>query len=337
MKMKKLYIVLAMVLIAGFSALSVPIATAFTYEAPIVTPVDFGNNNDYDTGGSSDWGGGSDFSFDFDYDSDYSSSGSSSDENFVVEIGILFALVSLVVILSTFKQIAKTRAGTLKENGAQNIQQNAGRNVIVPNRTVDISNIIKQRDPYFSAEDFISYAKFVFVTIQDAWSDRNLEPVRIYLHNNLYNQTQKQVEEKLERGIINKVENVAVSTAYLTSYYKDKNYEYLTVYLNARMTDYEINEKTQKVVRGNPNARYELRYALKFVRSCGVKTNNSQQLRAHTCPNCGAPLEMANAGQCDYCGSILTTGTYSWVLSEYSSIRNDYIDQGININSNPNI
>ena len=231
-----------------------------------------------------------------------------------------------------------TKRTTTTVGRSQTIQQSAGRNITLPDRTAQISDLIKQNDPNFSAEDFLSFSRYVYVTIQDAWSKRDLSPVRIYLHDNLYNQTQKQIDRKIANGVINKIENVAVSTAYLTAYRRDKEFEYVTVYLNARLTDYEINEKTGQVLRGDPNARYELRYTLRFARNAGIKTTsaNSQTLKSHSCPNCGAPLEMSSSGKCEYCGSTITTGQYSWVLSEYSSIRNDTVDQGIYIEKDNN-
>ena len=47
------------------------------------------------------------------------------------------------------------------------------------------------------------------------------------------------------------------------------------------------------------------------------------------CPNCGAPLEISSSGVCEYCGSVVTTGQYSWVLTDFSGIRNDTVDDGI--------
>lgn len=320
-----------------------------------IRPVDFGDQNDYDSGGSdfdsgSDWG--SDSYDDDDNDNSYvagstgsSGGGGSTTGGFAIAVAVVIA----IIIWNIYKTKNKNNGGTTPAqpvNGqTHNVQQRAGRNVVLPDRTSEISDIIKRYDPNFSAEDFTAFARFVFVTIQDAWSNRDLQPVRIYLHDNLFNQTQRQVERKIANGVINKIENVAVSTAYLTSYRKDKNLEYLTVYLNARLTDYEVNEKTGAVLRGDPSARYELRYLLRFVRNSGVQTNEvNGDLQAHNCPNCGAPLEMSNAGKCDYCDSIITTGEYTWVLSEYSSVRDDTVDQGISVqddgnnqgNNNPN-
>ena len=39
------------------------------------------------------------------------------------------------------------------------------------------------------------------------------------------------------------------------------------------------------------------------------------------CPNCGAPLTGTSFGKCEYCGSIVTTGAYDWVLSAFTAIK----------------
>lgn len=295
-----------------------------------IPPLDFGDSNDYDSGGS-DWGGSSDWD-----SSDHSSSESSGEGLGFGGMLVVFLVVIGIVAYGMIKKDSKRTTTTVGRS--QTIQQSAGRNITLPDRTAQISDLIKQNDPNFSAEDFLSFSRYVYVTIQDAWSKRDLSPVRIYLHDNLYNQTQKQIDRKIANGVINKIENVAVSTAYLTAYRRDKEFEYVTVYLNARLTDYEINEKTGQVLRGDPNARYELRYTLRFARNASIKTTsaNSQTLKSHSCPNCGAPLEMSSSGKCEYCGSTITTGQYSWVLSEYSSIRNDTVDQGIYIEKDNN-
>lgn len=291
-----------------------------------IPPLDFGDSNDYDSGGS-DWDS-----------SDYSSSESSGEGLGFGGTLVVFLVVIGIVVYGMIRSKKDSKRTTTTVGRSQTIQQSAGRNITLPDRTAQISDLIKQNDPNFSAEDFLSFSRYVYVTIQDAWSKRDLSPVRIYLHDNLYNQTQKQIDRKIANGVINKIENVAVSTAYLTAYRRDKEFEYVTVYLNARLTDYEINEKTGQVLRGDPNARYELRYTLRFARNSSIKTTsaNSQTLKSHSCPNCGAPLEMSSSGKCEYCGSTITTGQYSWVLSEYSSIRNDTVDQGIYIEKDNN-
>ena len=72
---------------------------------------------------------------------------------------------------------------------------------------------------------------------------------------------------------------------------------------------------------------------MKFMRSVGVKTTSAadNNMTGHNCPNCGAPLNISSTGVCEYCGSTVTTGLYSWVLSDFSTVRNDTQDDGIRV------
>ncbi len=332
MKFKKFTKVISIALMALILFASCFSVTAIDKQS--IHPLDFGNHNDYgsDFGGGSDWGGS-----DWDYDggSSYyssSSSGKPMDLGDIIFIGgIVIGVIILSMVLSKRKKSTPT-APPVRPGS------NQGQLVMVPDRTAQIESIIKSMDPNFSASDFITFAKEVFVDIQEGWSARDLSKIRIVLHDNLYKQTQKQVEEKLRNGTINRIENIAVSTAYLTAYKRDKQFEFATIYLSARFFDYEIDEKTGNILRGNTSTRWEMRYLMKFMRSTGVKTSDATNvLKTHNCPNCGAPLEMQSSGHCDYCGSEVTSGQYSWVLCDLTSIRNDTIDEGISVdNPNPN-
>ena len=89
-------------------------------------------------------------------------------------------------------------------------------------------------------------------------------------------------------------------------------------------------EKTGNIIRGDKTTRWVQKYKMKFVRSLGVETKTETgKMTGHNCPNCGAPLEISSSGVCEYCGSVVTTGQYSWVLTDFSGIRNDTVDDGI--------
>ncbi|MCH5300600.1 MAG: TIM44-like domain-containing protein [Ruminococcus sp.] len=330
-RLLKIVLLSIMALILIFSCVSV---SAVGNDVPAqkfnrISPLDFGNENDY--GGGGDWGGNdwgnNDWGSGYDYDYD-------GGELTFFGFGSIPVIVIVVVIFIIIAFAQKSKGKGTDSTVRQGTQQ--GRNILVPDRTAQIESIIKEYDPNFSASDFLTFGKEVFVDIQEAWSARDLSKIRVIMHDNLFNQTQKQVESKIKNGVINKIENIAVSTAYLTAYKYDKQFEYVTMYLNARFIDYEIDEKTGNVLRGDTTTRWEMRYLLKFVRSTGVKTNDATDvLKSHNCPNCGAPLQMESSGVCEYCGSVVTTGQYSWVLSAYTSVRNDTIDEGISVDRPP--
>ena len=290
----------------------------------------FGDFNDYDSG-SSDWGSSSDSDWGSSWDSD-SSWDSSWDSSGGSGGGVsVSSIIFIIVILIFFSPIMKLFRGSSNTSGGRSTGAGGSRTErVLPDRTVEISDIIQERDPLFTAPDFISFVKQVYVDIQDAWCKRDLEPVRGVLHQNLYQQTERQIEKKIADGIVNYLERISVNTAYLTSYRKDAEYEYLTVYLAASMIDYQVKEATGQVVYGDKTTRWNLKYKMKFMRSLSSTTRESGKVeRGMNCPNCGAPLTGTSFGKCEYCDSIVTTGTYNWVLSDFGVIKNDTVDEGI--------
>lgn len=306
----------------AFIGISIVIMVAMCF---CVSAIAFdGNDYSYDYGGS-DWGSSSDWSSS---SSSYSSSGSGDfSPATVVVVIIIFIIVFIIGKNGKKKGNTPTTTGQVRSGSGMQ-----GVNVVLPDRTQEIEAIIKADDQNFSASDFIAFGKEVYIDIENAWCKRDLTPVRPVMHENLYNTTERQVQAKIEQGVVYHYESIAINTAYLTSFIRDSQFEYLTMYLNARMIDYQVDEKTGNLIRGDKTTRWDMRYKMKFMRTVGVKTKEEvSQTKGHNCPNCGAPLEITSSGICEYCGSVVTTGQYSWVLSDFTTIRNDTQDEGIRI------
>ncbi len=305
------------------------------------------NDYDYssDWGSGSDWSSGSDWDWDDDNDYDYYYSGSTSSGSGGgggIGFGTIVVIVIIVIVL-----VSKNKNNGSNNNngggapttgmggGVRPANGGQGRNVNLPDRTGEIERIIKEADPNFTADDFTSFAKNVYIDIQNAWCKRDLSEVRPVMHTNLFNTTQKQVQSKIDQKVIYHYESIAINTAYLTSYVRDEQYEYLTVYLNARFIDYQTSEETGAIIRGDKNTRWDFRYKMKFMRSVGMLTKDANADNGygsgHNCPNCGAPLEISSSGKCAYCDSVVTTGMYSWVLSDFTTVRDDTKDDGIRV------
>jgi len=308
--------------------------------------------NDYDY--SSDWGSDwdSDYSSDWDWDDDddYYYSGSTSSGSSGGGGGIGSVAIAIIIIVAIIIINSKKNGGNNNPNGGQPqtgmgggvrpANGGQGQNVNLPDRTSQIEKIIKESDPNFTADDFTAFAKNVYIDIQNAWCKRDLTEVRPVMHTNLYNTTQKQVQSKIDQKVIYHYESIAINTAYLTSYVRDEQFEYLTVYLNARFIDYQTSEETGQIIRGDKNTRWDFRYKMKFMRSVGMLTKDATDDNGygtgHNCPNCGAPLEISSSGKCPYCDSVVTTGMYSWVLSDFTTVRNDTKDDGIRVPTKAN-
>ena len=64
-------------------------------------------------------------------------------------------------------------------------------------------------------------------------------------------------------------------------------------------------------------------YKMTFERKTGILTpEGTAEVKTTNCPNCGAPTKITSAGKCEYCGSIITTGANTWVLSGLEPLRN---------------
>jgi len=276
------------------------------------------DGNDYGSNGSSSSNGSSNWS------NSNSSSGGDWGDIGAEAIIILVIFIVIAIIFSVVKSKHGGSAGGARPSSQQ------GLHIQLPDRTMQIEQIIKQNDPNFSTHDFLSFAKNVYIDIQNAWCKRDMTPVRPVLHDNLYSSTVRQLQSKIDQGVIFHYESIVVNTAYLTSYARDAQFEYATIYLNARMIDWQEDEKTGKILRGDKTTRWDMRYKMKFMRTAGVLTKEEvAKAQGHNCPNCGAPIEISSSGQCVYCNSVVTTGQYSWVLSDFGTIRNDTVDEGI--------
>ena len=276
------------------------------------------DNNDYGGGGGYDYGG--DYGGGYDYGgNDYGGSSYSGDADPVsVIIGI--GIVVVIIIISTIGGSKKKSSG----GGTPRPSSMNGANVVLPNRTEQIEGIIKQKDPNFSASDLITFTKQVYIDIENAWCKRDMTPVRPVMHENLYNTTCKQVQAKIEQGVVYHYESIAIDTAYLTSYERDSQFEYVTAYLTSRMIDYQVDEKTGKIIRGDKTTRWVQKYKMKFVRSLGVETKTETgKMTGHNCPNCGAPIDASAKGKkCPYCGSGITEiADRIWLVNDFNLVK----------------
>lgn len=272
-----------------------------------------------------------------DYSETYSSNSNSSSKNddsfFLLYIitslirtfGITGAIIIGIIGFVIYKVLMKN--GILN-NIRETIQQsnNVGTQLfnqeIKPDRTREIENEIKKNDELFSVNKFTTWSKEVFITIQEAWEERDWTKIRPFEKEEIYKLHELQLKELIDKGRINKLDEININKAYLTDYSKDSEYEYLIVCMEVRMLDYIINENTGEVLRGNKNIPVRNKYLLTFSRRIGILTNPATSNMSTTrCPNCGAPIQVTSAGKCEYCDFIITTGDHDWVLSNLDSFN----------------
>ncbi len=230
----------------------------------------------------------------------------------------LIVLIIIIVFVIIKKKVSKKHASD-PEYINRHVQQQAN-NDITHDLSASVAAQIQAIDPAFSSDKFIGFAREVFMTIQAAWTAKDWKPIRPFESETLFNTHKQQLDEYIRMGKTNVIEKIAIKHCSLQSFTQDGDKEVLTVSLNAVMRDYVIDDDTKKVLESDPNRDWYMRYQLVFNRKAGLKTDAGKKGNSITnCPNCGAPTEVTSAGQCTYCGSVITNGEHDWVLTDITS------------------
>ena len=280
-----------------------------------VSLADVGSFDRYDSGSSSSssWDSDSSSSWsshDYDYGSSSSSSyDSDSDLDGFTIIGVL-VFFAIVFIYSY-----------IKAKNSQKSQENISKTVYTTPE-VDVSQThiwadeIKKIDPNFSEEKMLAWAKDLYVKLQNAWTARDWEPMRPFETESLFEQHKSQLQGYIDTNRINVVDRIAVNYATLYKFRQEGDRDILEIALKATKKDYIIDATTKEVLEGNKEQDRISVYKMTFERKTGVLTpEGTGKVKTTNCPNCGAPTEITSAGKCPYCGSVITTGNNTWVLS----------------------
>ena len=207
------------------------------------------------------------------------------------------------------------------------------RNIYTPNNQVNTQNINKEKsiqiankiigvDPLFSEDKFISFTKDLFIKLQNAWTARDWEPMRLFETPELFEQHKAQVQGYIDTNRINVMDRIAVNYAYLYNFKQEADKEVLEVALKSTMKDYIIDATTKQLLEGSKTEDRHTIYKLTFERKRGVITEEQNEIKTTNCPNCGAPTKITSAGKCEYCDSIILTNDHGWVLSNLEPFRN---------------
>jgi predicted lipid-binding transport protein (Tim44 family) len=266
---------------------------------------DVGNNNRYSSGGDFDGG-----------DGDIGALIGYLIGLFIQDPKTGFIVLLLILAIIFIKRRRQKQMATDTSYINRNIQQQIEKDVVMDYSSV-VGDQIRTIDPDFSSDKFIGFAREVFMKIQEAWTAKDWKVIRPFESETLFNQHKQQLDEYIRLGKTNVVEKIAIKHCSLHSFRQDGDKEVLTVWLNAVMRDYVIDDATKNVLESDPNRDWYMKYEMVFNRKAGLKTDPGKKGNTITnCPNCGAPTEVTSSGQCTYCGSVITNGEHDWVLTD---------------------
>jgi hypothetical protein len=172
---------------------------------------------------------------------------------------------------------------------------------------------LAREDPAVTQQALDARLRLIYDELNAAWSRRDLGGARPYVSDGLFDYLKYWVTAYERQGMRNALEGMRIVEWKTVKILRDRHYDSLTVRLWGSGRDYTVRQTTGDVVSGDPkHDRFYSEYWT-LIRGAGVK---GAPRTDKTCPNCGAPLDVNMAGQCEHCGAKITSGEFDWVLSK---------------------
>lgn len=225
---------------------------------------------------------------------------------FIIPFVIIVIIIILVIVF------IKKKGGGMPEMPAQ---QEAAAAVKDPAYLRQALAELRERDPDFSEDLFISRINNMFIQLQEAWQAKDWKKVRPFESDELFNQHARQLQELIDSHTTNVVDDIGILRTEISDYHDNGATESLDVYMRCRYKDYIVDDNTGEVVEGDPDREYFMEYELVMSRKKGVTTRLAQNTVVSTCPNCGANVSINASGECEYCNSVVSNGDFDWVLT----------------------
>lgn len=176
-----------------------------------------------------------------------------------------------------------------------------------------------QIDTGFDPEKFKADVADMYVKFQHSWQNKDMRNLRGYLTDEFYAQCEGNLQNYVRNHQTNMIENIVVDNVEIRGWKHDNTNDVIVAELKTEITDYVIDDSSGNVVRGSRTNRRIMQYEWSLVRKSGIVTQDEDESEK-VCPNCGAPLTLNAANECEYCGSIITMEAHNWAVSSIKGL-----------------
>lgn len=175
---------------------------------------------------------------------------------------------------------------------------------------------LKQIDPAFSEAAIEALVKEWVAIIEKAKCSGDLDSCRSIIPEELYNtQLSRQKMLKKSRWVV-QTKDLSITDFTVASWKIDGDKEYLDVWFTENKCTYTVSRDNPfTIISGDRNMIYSYERCWQLVREAGNYAVNTA-LEGQKCPNCGANVNVAGTGRCEYCGSVLFTQRPDWILNK---------------------
>lgn len=132
----------------------------------------------------------------------------------------------------------------------------------------NLINKLEATDNIWNERSMAARAEEVFLTVQKAWTERNMDIAREHVSDRLYTKYKFQTDDMTTRGVKNYLQDIKLEpvTIFSVSDYKDNNKDSFSAKIGGRMLDYELNESTNMVTKGDRNGPHYFEDIWTFIR-----------------------------------------------------------------------
>lgn len=178
------------------------------------------------------------------------------------------------------------------------------------------ADALREHDPAFDGRRFLERVGTAFDTGQASWCAQDLEPMRPFVTDGVFERLSLQVEEQRADGWRQGMDDVRRETLSIAHVELGDPFETITVRVpfHAEIDRRRLDDGGR--IRGSRLPRDRFAEHWSFVRRRGTKTLDGDGLIEGCCPDCGASLRMVQSARCEYCGCLARSGQFDWVLAE---------------------
>lgn len=153
----------------------------------------------------------------------------------------------------------------------------------------------------------------IFTALQQAWTNNDLKQLRMITTDNLYKSYEYWINNYKKHGVKNVLEQIKITKQELVKVEVDKFYTAFTSRIHASMIDYTA-DSSGKVLGGSKTKPRPFTEYWTFIRANSA-SKTATQYSVTDCPNCGAKLQVAASGVCEYCHTKISNGSHNWILA----------------------
>lgn len=170
---------------------------------------------------------------------------------------------------------------------------------------------LARKDPAVGWQALHGRVVLIFSQLQVAWAGRDPLKIRPFVSDNLFQSLYYWIDLYTQQRCRNITENATILRVDLANVISDAAFDAVTLRIFASSIDYTVSDEG-KLLSGHRSRPRTYSEYWTLIRGTARR---GEPRRDNNCPNCGAPLNISMAGQCEYCRVKVTSGDFDWVLS----------------------